>query len=206
MNHPGKIPDIAMPDSDWWQALWPDPEAVLRGLGIDFGVSVLDLCCGEGHFTATIAHIVGGIGRTMALDIDPEALVLAKNRTDNAGIPQEAIRWFECDAYDLVGKLPSNPEYVLIANTFHGVKDRQQLARNVFNVLKPGGQLAIVNWHQRSRDDTIVLGEPRGPQTKSRLSPEQVMDAVIPVGFKLHGVVELPPYHYGIVFDKPKVS
>ena len=33
-----------------------------------------------------------------------------------------------------------------------------------------------------------------------------VMDEVLPVGFRLHGVVELPPYHYGIVFDKPKVS
>lgn len=206
MNHPGKIPENAMVNSDWWQALWPDPEAVLRGLGIDFGLTVLDLCCGEGHFTSTIAHIVGGIGRTMALDIDADALAVAKARASDAGIPQQAIRWLECDAYDLLDKLPSSPDYVLIANTFHGVSDKQQLARNVFNVLKPGGQFAIVNWHQRSRDDTIVLGEPRGPQTRVRVSPDQVMDDVMPVGFKLHGIVELPPYHYGIVFDKPKVS
>ena len=205
MNHSERFPATGMPDSDWWQTLWPDPEAVLRGLGIDFGVSVLDLCCGDGHFTSTIAHIVGGIGRTMALDLDPEMIKLAQQRAIKDGIPAEAIRWFEGDANDLVQKLPTNPEYVLIANTFHGVPDKQQMARNVFNVLKPGGQFTIVNWHHRSRDDTPVAGEPRGPVTKMRMSPEQVMDEVLPVGFRLHGIVELPPYHYGIVFDKPKV-
>lgn len=195
-----------MPDADWWQALWPDPEGVLRALGIGFGMSVLDLCCGDGHFTHKIAHIVGGVGRTTALDIDPEVLVQAKDRAARAGLPPTSIRWLECDASNLIDKLPSQPEYILLSNTFHGVPDKVKMARNVFEVLKPEGQFAIINWHHRSRDDTIVLGEPRGPETKLRLTPEQVMDVVLPVGFKLHGVVELPPYHYGIVFEKPKTG
>lgn len=207
INTPGgKFPATGMPDGDWWQALWPDPEAVLRRLGIDFGTTVLDLCCGDGHFTAPLAHIVGGIGRVMALDLDHDVLEQAKVRVEKAGIPGTAIRWFECDASNLADKLPSHPEYVLIANTFHGVPEKQQMARDVFNALKPGGQFAIVNWHHRSRDETTVLGQPRGPVTKMRMTPEAVMDEVMPVGFRLHGIVELPPYHYGIVFDKPKVS
>lgn len=202
----GKFPATGMPDGDWWQALWPDPEGVLRRLGIDFGATVLDLCCGDGHFTAPMAHIVGGIGRVMALDLDAELIEQAKARAQDAGVPSTAIRWIEGDASVLAKTLPSNPDYVFIANTFHGVPDKQQMARDVFNVLKPGGQFAIVNWHHRSKDDTTVLGQPRGPETKMRMSPEAVMDVVLPVGFRLHGVIELPPYHYGIVFDKPKVS
>ena len=206
MTQSAKFPATGMPEGDWWQALWPDPEGVLRRLGVDFGVPTLDLCCGDGHFTAPIAHIVGGIGRTMALDLDPDMLEKAKARAAKAGIPASAIRWLECEAGEIVDNLPTQPEYVLIANTFHGVPDKQQMARDVFNVLKPGGQFAIVNWHHRSRDDTTVLGEPRGPKTSMRMIPDQVMDEVLPVGFKLHGVIELPPYHYGIVFDKPKAS
>lgn len=201
-----KFPATGMPDGDWWQALWPDPEGVLRRLGVDFGVTVLDLCCGDGHFTAPLAHIVGGIGRVMALDLDADLLEQAKARTKAAGIPSTAVRWLHCDASDLVGKVPSAPEYVFIANTFHGVPDKQQMARDVFNAMKPGGQFAIVNWHHRTRDETPVLGQPRGPETKMRMTPEMVMDEVLPVGFRLHGIVELPPYHYAIVFDKPKVS
>jgi len=202
----GKFPATGMPDGDWWQALWPDPEGVLRRLGVDFGMTVLDLCCGDGHFTAPMAHIVGGIGRVMALDLDGDMIEQAKVRPKAAGIPDPAVRWITGDAGDLVNVLPSNPEYVFIANTFHGVPEKQQMARDVFNALKPGGQFTIVNWHHRSRDDTTVLGEPRGPATQMRMSPEAVMDEVLPVGFRLHGVVELPPYHYAIVFDKPKVS
>ncbi|HEY9163749.1 MAG TPA: class I SAM-dependent methyltransferase [Magnetovibrio sp.] len=202
----GKFPATGMPDGDWWQALWPDPEGVLRRLGIDFGTTVLDLCCGDGHFTAPMAHIVGGIGRVMALDLDAELIEQAMARAQATGVPPTAIRWLEGDACALAKTVPSNPDYVFIANTFHGVPDKQQLARDVFNVLKPGGQFAIINWHHRPKDDTTVLGQPRGPETKMRMSPEAVMDVVLPVGFRLHGVIELPPYHYGIVFDKPKVS
>lgn len=202
----GRFPATGMPDADWWQALWPDPDGVLRRLGVDHGKTVLDLCCGDGHFTVPIAQIVGGIGRVMALDLDETLMAQGEARAKAAGVPATAIRWLKCDACHFAGQLPAQPDYVFIANTFHGVPDKQQLARDAFNVLKPGGQFVIVNWHHRTRDETTVLGQPRGPETKMRMTPEAVMDEVLPVGFKLHGIVELPPYHYGIVFNKPKVS
>ena len=45
------FPATLMPDSDWWHALWPNPDAVLRNVGIKPGKRVVDLCCGDGHFT-----------------------------------------------------------------------------------------------------------------------------------------------------------
>ena len=38
------FPATVMPDPDWWQALWPDPEGVIRALGVRPGMTVLDLC------------------------------------------------------------------------------------------------------------------------------------------------------------------
>jgi predicted methyltransferase len=87
-----------------------------------------------------------------------------------------------------------------MANAFHGVPDRPRLARAVRAVLKPGGLFAIVNWHQRPREETMVLGEPRGPKTELRLSPQQTIDAVESSGLKLAELIEIPPYHYGAVF------
>jgi len=40
------FPATLMPDKDWWQALWPDPRAVLTAVGIEPGMQVVDLCCG----------------------------------------------------------------------------------------------------------------------------------------------------------------
>jgi hypothetical protein len=46
----------------------------------------------------------------------------------------------------------------------------------------------------------MVLGEPRGPKTELRLSPQQTIDAVESSGLKLAELIEIPPYHYGAVF------
>ena len=48
------FPATAMPDPDWWQALWPDPRSVLDEMGVEVGTVVVDLCCGDGLFTAPL--------------------------------------------------------------------------------------------------------------------------------------------------------
>jgi hypothetical protein len=80
-----------------------------------------------------------------------------------------------------------------MANAFHGVPDRPRLALAVRAILKPGGLFAIINRHQRSREETVVLGEPRGPRTESRLSPAQTIEAVESSDLKLAHLVEVPP-------------
>jgi hypothetical protein len=69
--------------------------------------------------------------------------------------------------------------------------------------LKPSGRFGIVNWHPRSRNETTVLGEPRGPKTELRMSLEATIEAVETGGLKLAYVTEVPPYHYGAVFERP---
>jgi SAM-dependent methyltransferase len=82
------------------------------------------------------------------------------------------------DAYDIARLVPRLVYFVFLANAFHGVPVGRRLAAAVHEVLKPAGRFAIVNWHRRPREDTTVLGEPRGPQTELRNSPEQTIDAV----------------------------
>jgi ubiquinone/menaquinone biosynthesis C-methylase UbiE len=104
------------------------------------------------------------------------------------------------DAYEVSKYVPWRADLVLIANTFHGVPDKQRLATAVARVLKPAGRFVVVNWHRRPREETVVLGQPRGPKTEMRMTPGDVAAAVEPAGFKLARVVELQPYHYGAVF------
>ena len=93
-------------------------------------------------------------------------------------------------------------DYVLIANTFHGVPVKTALAREVAAALKSDGRFAIVNWYPLSREETTVLGQPRGPSTELRMSPEQTRAVVAPAGFELEALVALPPYHYRALFRK----
>ena len=74
MNDDPFFPATVMPDRHWWAALWPNPMAVLRALGITPNMTVLDLCCGNGYFTAPLARLVAG--QVYALDIDPTMNVI----------------------------------------------------------------------------------------------------------------------------------
>jgi SAM-dependent methyltransferase len=107
------------------------------------------------------------------------------------------------DAYDLGKLVPGQADFVFMANAFHAAPDQRRLALAVRATLTPGGLFAIINWHQRSREETVVLGEPRGPSTESRLSLEQTIEAIESAGLKLAHLVEVPPYHYGAVFEQP---
>lgn len=194
---PGFFQGTEMPDAGWWEALWPNPLNVLTTVGLVPKSEVIDLCSGDGWFTLQIALIAR---RVYAIDIDRKLLDMARFRLAERQVVNCAF--IEGDAYD-VAKLVSGPvDFVFLANAFHGVPERTRLARAVANVLKPGGRFAIVNWHARPREETTILGEPRGPATELRMPPDQVVAAVLPAGLKLTGIVEVPPYHYGALFQK----
>ena len=70
------------------------------------------------------------------------------------------------------------------------------------DILKPGGLFAIVNWYNRPREQTTVLGVPRGPATELRMTPDQTIASVEPGGLQFRNRVEVSPYHYGVVFER----
>ena len=192
------FPATGMPDRNWWHALWPDPDGVVRALRIEPGMTVVDLGCGYGYFTAAIGRRVGP-GRVIGFDLDSEMLEQAQAACEGVA----NCDWLLGDAMELSHLLGAPADYVLIANTFHGVPDKTALAREVAMALKPGGRFAVVNWHSLPREETTVLDQPRGPSTELRMSPEQTRAVAEPAGFTLETLIELPPYHYGAIFVRP---
>ena len=186
-----------MPTDGWWEALWPDPAAVLTKVGVKRGMDVIDLCSGDGWFTLQLAKIAR---RVVAVDIDQNLLEVARQRLGESAVPN--CDFVAGDAYELAKLAPRPADFVFMANAFHGVPDRTHLARAVRDVLKPDGRFAIVNWHARPREETTILGEARGPKTELRLSPAKTIEAVELGGLKLAQLVEVPPYHYGVVFER----
>jgi len=183
-----------MPTAGWWEALWSNPAGVLTAVGLRSGTDVIDLCSGDGWFTLQIAKIARHV---LAIDIDATQLEVARHRLAESGVTN--CEFIAGDAYDIAAAGPA--DFVFMANAFHGVPDRARLARAVGAALKSDGQFAIVNWHKRPRDETPILGEPRGPKTELRMSPEETIKSVEAVGLKFTKMVEIPPYHYGVVFQ-----
>jgi len=196
-RHPAFFEGSEMPTAGWWPALWPDPASVLTSVGLERNMDAIDLCCGDGWFTLDIAKIAREV---VAVDIDRDMLNAARHRVTEAGLANCAF--VEGDAYELAALARRPVDFVFMANAFHGVQDRDRLVRSVRGVLKPGGRFVVVNWHQRPREQTPVSGEPRGPKTELRMSPQQTIISVEAGGLAFKIVVELPPYHYAAIFER----
>jgi SAM-dependent methyltransferase len=173
----------AMPDPDWWQALWPEPEKVFAALGVPSGLKVVDLCCGDGLFTVPLArmsrHVIG-------IDIDPGMPALTRAKLTAGGATN-------CDLIEgMLMRLPSLCECKFILS----------LWRIHFTAYRISHGFAVINWHRWPREETTVLGKPRGPKTDIRMEPPETAATITGSDLTLARVVELPPYHYGAIFGR----
>ncbi len=197
MTLPGFFEGTEMPGPGWWEALWPDPARVIRDVGIAAGMTVVDLCSGDGWFTLQLSKVAHAV---IAIDIDGKLLETARVRLAESGLTNCVL--IEANAYDLANVVRDRVDIVFLANAFHGVPDKPRLAGAVHDVLKPGGLFAIVNWHARPREETMVLGQPRGPAKELRITPEETIAIMRSSGLAFQGQIEVPPYHYAAVFKR----
>jgi ubiquinone/menaquinone biosynthesis C-methylase UbiE len=197
-RHPALFEGTEMPTAGWWDALWPNPAGVLEAVGLRRDMAAIDLCCGDGWFTLPMSKVAASV---VAIDIDRNMLEAARDRLAAAGATN--CEFVEGDAYELARHMRGPADFVLMANAFHGVPDQPRLADAIAKALKPAGRLAVVNWHQARREETTILGEPRGPKGELRMSPEQTIASIEAGGLIFAGLVELPPYHYAVIMERP---
>ena len=194
-----RFQNTRQPDPDWWRELWSDPAGTLGTLGVDAGTDLADVGCGDGHFAIPAAELVEP-GTVYAVDVDGTMLDEIEARAVERGI--ENLRTVSGDARELASLLPEQVDVVLVANTFHGVAAPTAFAEQVYRSLRPGGRFVIVNWRDAPPGDTPVAGEPRGPPADLRMTTSETCSVVAPAGFEVDREVDLPPYHYGLVFRR----
>jgi ubiquinone/menaquinone biosynthesis C-methylase UbiE len=138
------FPATGMPDREWWCALWPDPEGLLVKLGAPRGVAAVDLCCGDGYFTAPLSRLARPPSEVYALDLDAGLIERARRYVGDRG-ETDLMMFSADDAMCLPRHVPRPVGFVLLANTFHGVPEETELAHRVREVLEPEGKFAVVN-------------------------------------------------------------
>ena len=139
----------AMPDREWWGALWPDPEGVLEKLDAPRGQPAVDLCCGDGYCTAPLSRLAKP-AKVYALDLDAGLIEHARQYVVERG-EGDLVVFAADDARNLARHVTEPAGFVLLANTFHGVPRKTDLARTVREVLVPRGIFVVVNWHPLPR-------------------------------------------------------
>lgn len=195
-----RFQNTRQPDWDWWGKLWPAPGETLRDLGVGPGDTLAEVGSGNGYFALPAARITEPAS-VYAVDVDESLLEELSLLADQQGI--ENLTTIHGDARELVHHLPDAVDVVVMANTFHGIDEPAPFVRQAFESLRPGGRFIVVNWQDVPREETRVDGESRGPPTELRLSRGDTAETVLEAAsFDLQDRIELPPYHYALVFER----
>ena len=176
--------------------LYSAREAVVEAAGLEPGDRIADIGAGTGLYTLLFADAVGPKGRVYAEDIEPMFLNLINQRVEDTGFANvTAVLGREDDI-----TLPEESvDVVFIADTYHYFENRESIMRSIYNALKPGGSLILVEFD-------IEPGEAR-PDYKShvRFGKAGVISEVEYIGFKLADApaVEGLEENYFVRFVKP---
>jgi SAM-dependent methyltransferase len=144
----------------------PELEALLtQKTGLDGTGRLLDAGCGPGVLTIRLAHLF-----ERAVGLDPDARMLAEGcrAAEEKGVTN--IRWVQGLAEDLPAVAPGSYKLVTFGQSFHWT-DEQQVAEIVYDMLEPGGALALIAH--------TVTGRPRPPDPGLPPIPHDDLKALV---------------------------
>jgi SAM-dependent methyltransferase len=165
--------------------LFEKPETLL-GDHVRPATTILEPGCGMGYFTLPLARITGPAGKVVAVDLQPKMIEGLRRRARRAGL-LDRIDAVACTDGDLgLARWSGLIDLTIAIHVLHEVRDRRRFLEEVFEALRPGGRLLLL--------------EPKGHVSREALDGELALAEQ--VGF--HRVEE--PAHrrsHGALLEKP---
>jgi len=188
-----KIYDSGMPDENVWETFF-DQTSILSKLKLTSECKdVVEFGCGYGTFTIPAAIII--TGNVFAMDIEQEMLDSTQEAASKLNLSN--IKYILKDFVKEGTGLPDNSvDYAMVFNILH-YEQPVKLLEEAFRVLRNGGTAGIIHWNYDPET-------PRGPEMSIRPKPEQCRQWAEEAGFEMagDGIIDLPPYHYGMALRK----
>ena len=92
-------------------------------------------------------------------------------------------------------RLPEKADLVILVDVYHHVENRERYFRLLQNSLKPGGRVAVIDFHMNS---------PVGPPPRARIEPDRVKAEMKRAGYVLAQEHDFLPNQYFLVFQPDK--
>ena len=166
---------------------WQMPERVITAMQIVPGMTVADVGAGTGYFEPYLSRAVGGDGKVLALDIEPEMVSHLHDRAAREQLQNVEARLVAAEEPALAS---ASVDRVLVVDTWHHVANRVAYATRLASALKPGGEVVVVDFRRDAH---------RGPPPEHRVAPDEVARDLSAAGLKPRVVEVGLPEQYVVV-------
>ena len=172
MQHAFDDPDrYAKQFDDPARDAWQMPDRVVAALGLKAGQSVADIGAGTGYFSTRLAKSAAA-PTVYAVDIESKMVEYLKGRAAKEGLENVTAVKAGADSPNL----PAPVDTILVVDTYHHIANRVEYFRKLRASLKPGGQLAIIDFRKDA---------PEGPPVEFRFTAEQISAELGKAGYRL---------------------
>lgn len=145
-----------------------NPEKILKPF-IKKGMTVLDYGCGPGFFTVKIAEMLEGQGKVIAADLQEGMLEIIRKKIKGKNF-ENLIELHKCGENGI--GIFGNADFIFAFYVMHEVKQKEKLFQEFKTILKPGGQIFIVEPKSHVKknefEDMITLSVNTGFEPVSR--------------------------------------
>lgn len=162
---------------------------MLTNLGLRPGQIVCDMGCGNGYYSLPIAKILANRGTVLAVDVQPEMLVMLRQRMEEEGVE---------NIIPILGSLhhPRLPEgmidILLMVDVYHEFSHPQQMLAEIRKSLKPDGLVVLVEYRAEDRNVPI---RPLHKMSKKQIDKEMTAN-----GFKLVKEFDRLPWQHMVFY------
>lgn len=124
--------------SFWQHKLWR--RFAMKKLRLSAGGQALDVACGTGDWTLSLARVVGVQGKVTGLDYSKEMLGVAIKKLGKRGLLERQVNLMQGDAMQL--PFPDDSfDVATIGFALRNVPDVPTVLKEMRRVVKPGGQV-----------------------------------------------------------------
>jgi SAM-dependent methyltransferase len=185
----------------WQGAAWLEREErereertdlLVKALQLKPGMVVADIGAGTGYLARRMAPAVTPGGTVLAVDVQPEMVAMLRSAVKQSGLTQiKPLLGAEADV-----KLPAaSVDLAIMVDVYHELAFPHEVLGSIVRALKPGGQLAFVEY--RAEDAQVPIKE------LHKMSEAQIKREAAASGLVWDRTVSSLPWQHLVVFRRP---
>lgn len=117
----------------------------MKAMNVQKGSKALDVCCGTGDWSIALAEAVGSEGQVIGLDFSKNMLSVGIEKVQKLGL--DNVELIHGNAMELPFE-DNTFDYVTIGFGLRNVPDYDQVLREMYRVVKPGGMAVCLETSQ----------------------------------------------------------